>query len=134
MHRHLETLLPRFLENRSKDIHTTALIPRSAGARVSAEIDSDNAPAQGGGDTERLGRVGGCVAAVDAKDEAGVHGQRGVVALPGVDGVKDGADVGFTGEEDGAVGGEDAAGGGAELEVGDAVGCEVGEDGAGCEG
>ena len=56
------------------------------------------------------------------------------VPVPGVDGVEDDADVGFAGEEDGAGGGQDAAGGGAELEVGDAVGCEVGEDGAGCEG
>jgi hypothetical protein len=95
------------------------------GARVAAEVDAhDTASAVLAGELDDGERGGEVVAAVDGEDEVGLHGVGGV---EGGYAVQDGLDVVVLGY----VGRGDSPRSGAQLEIDDAVGVEVLEDGGG---
>lgn len=135
VHRHTEPLGLGLTEHIREYSNGAARVRRRALRRVAAEVDADDHGAlatQEGGDAENLVRLGQCVAAVDAEDEARAHargaaawrGGRRLLGFPCLDGGHDGADVDFLGHLG------CAARRGAELEVEDAVCGEVVEDGA----
>lgn len=96
-----------------------------SGKWVATEVNTDHALSMVLGGEADDGKGGGqVVAAVDGEDEVGLHG---VGRVEGGHAVQDGADVVVCGN----VGRRDGPRGGAQLEIDDAVGEEVLEDGGG---
>lgn len=148
MHSDMQPPSPR-LDERRRQLGNGAAgrrIEGGAGGGIAAEIDADDdgiarvlLVAEAGGEADGFQGGGEVVAAVDAEDQFGAEGVRGgwvwLAVFVGGDGVQDGADVEFPGEEFGAAGrAAGGAWGGAEFEVADAVCCKVAEYGLGCVG